>query len=36
MLDLSPHNPVPELNRTSFQSFRTIGIAKANELSPAG
>ena len=32
MLDLSPHNPVPELNRTSFQSFRTIGIAKANEL----
>ena len=32
MLDLSPHNPVPELNRTSFQSFRAIGIAKANEL----
>ena len=32
MLDLSPHNPVPELKRTSFQSFRTIGIAKANEL----
>ncbi len=32
MLDLSPHNPVPLLGRTSFASFRTIGKAKANEL----
>ncbi len=32
MLDLSPQNPVPVLDRSSFASFRTIGIAKANEL----
>lgn len=32
MLDLSPHNPVPELKRTSFNSFRTIGIARASIL----
>lgn len=32
MLDLSPHNPVPELKRTSFQSFRAIGIAQASIL----
>jgi len=31
-LDLSPQNPVPVLDRSSFASFRTIGIAKANEL----
>lgn len=32
MLDLSPQNPVPVLNRSSFDCFRTIGIAKANKL----
>lgn len=32
MLDLSPQNPVPALDRGSFNSFRTIGIAKANAL----
>ena len=32
MLDLSPENPVPVLDRSSFASFRTIGIAKANEF----
>lgn len=32
MLDLSPQNPVPALDRSSFNSFRTIGIAKANAL----
>jgi adhesin transport system membrane fusion protein len=32
MLDLSPHNPVPELKRTSFKSFRAIGIARASIL----
>ncbi|MBK7554211.1 MAG: HlyD family efflux transporter periplasmic adaptor subunit [Flavobacteriales bacterium] len=32
MLDLSPNSPVPALDRTSFQSFRTIGVARANTL----
>lgn len=32
MLDLSPHNPVPALERMSFTSFRTIGVARANSL----
>jgi multidrug resistance efflux pump len=32
MLELSPHNPVPALGRTSFRSFRTIGVARANRL----
>lgn len=32
MLDLSPHNPVPALDRSTFGCFRTIGKAKANEL----
>ncbi len=32
MLDLSPQNPVSALDRSSFQAFRTIGIAKANAL----
>jgi len=32
MLDLSPHNPVPLLNRSSFGCFRTIGKAKATDL----
>jgi multidrug resistance efflux pump len=32
MLDLSPQNPVPALDRSSFHSFQTIGIAKANVL----
>jgi len=31
MLDLSPHNPLPLLGRTSFASFRTIGKATASE-----
>lgn len=32
MLDLSPNSPVPALHRTSFRSFRTIGVARANSL----
>lgn len=32
MLDLSPHNPVTELDRSSFTSFRSIGISRANAL----
>lgn len=32
MLDLSPHNRVKALDRTSFRSFRTIGSARANDL----
>lgn len=32
MLDLSPQNPVPVLNRSSFNCFRTIGKARANDL----
>ncbi len=32
MLDLSPHNQVPLLDRTRFESFRTIGVARANKL----
>ena len=32
MLDISPHNPVPQLDRSSFGCFRTIGIARANAL----
>ena len=32
MLDLSPHNPVPALNRSSFGCFRVIGISRANAL----
>lgn len=32
MLDLSPDSPVPQLQRTSFNSFRTIGVARANDL----
>ncbi len=30
MLDLSPHNPVPVLDRSSFSCFRTIGKASAS------
>jgi len=30
MLDLSPDNPVPELDSSSFRSFRIIGVASAN------
>jgi len=32
MLDLSPHNPAPELDQNALQSFRTIGRARANDL----
>lgn len=32
MLDLSPDSPVPALTRTSFRSFRTIGVARASGL----
>ncbi|MBP6313294.1 MAG: HlyD family efflux transporter periplasmic adaptor subunit [Flavobacteriales bacterium] len=32
MLDLSPQNPGPELDSSTYASFRTIGVAKANEL----
>ncbi len=32
MLDLSPHNPVPVLNRSTFASFKAIGKASANAL----
>lgn len=32
MLDLSPSNPVPDLNRTPFACFRVIGKASANDL----
>jgi len=32
MLDLSPHNSVPVLNRSTFGCFRTIGVARANAL----
>ncbi len=32
MLDLSPDNPVHALDRTRFRSFRTIGVARANDL----
>ena len=32
MLDLSPQNPLPKLDSNTFGSFRTIGVAKANEL----
>lgn len=32
MLDLSPHNPVPTLDRSTFGCFRVIGIASANRL----
>ncbi len=32
MLDLSPHNPVPVLNRSTFGCFRAIGVARANAL----
>lgn len=32
MLDLSPHNPIPDLGISSFKSFRTIGVARANKL----
>ena len=32
MLDLSPHNPAPELDQDALQSFRTIGRARANDL----
>jgi multidrug resistance efflux pump len=32
MLNLSPHNPVPELERTSLKAFRTIGQAQANKF----
>ena len=32
MLNLSPHNRVPEPQRTSLRAFRTIGQARANKL----
>ncbi|MBL0037245.1 MAG: HlyD family efflux transporter periplasmic adaptor subunit [Flavobacteriales bacterium] len=32
MLNLSPNNRVPELQRTSLRAFRTIGQARANKL----
>lgn len=32
MLDLSPHNPVPTLDRSTFGCFRVIGIASATRL----
>ena len=32
MLDISPQNPVPALQRSSFTAFRTIGNARANKL----
>jgi len=32
MLDISPESQVPALDRTSFNSFRTIGVARANIL----
>lgn len=32
MLDISPNSPVPALNRRSFRSFRTIGVASASRL----
>lgn len=32
MLDLSPHNAVPSLDRSTFGCFRVIGIASANRL----
>ncbi|HRD52154.1 MAG TPA: HlyD family efflux transporter periplasmic adaptor subunit [Flavobacteriales bacterium] len=32
MLDLSPQNPVPALDRSPFACFRVIGIASANRL----
>ncbi len=32
MLDLSPHNPVPELSRSTFACFKSIGKARANDL----
>jgi len=32
MLNLSPDNRVPELQRTSFNSFRTIGQVRASKL----
>ena len=32
MLNLSPNDQVPQLDRTSFASFRTIGVARANIL----
>ena len=32
MLNLSPDNRVPELERTSLKAFRTIGQARANKL----
>ncbi len=32
MLDLSPNSPAPALQRKSFTSFRTIGVARASSL----
>ncbi len=32
MLDLSPNNPIPALDRTGLRSFDTIGVARANVL----
>ncbi|MBL7939663.1 MAG: HlyD family efflux transporter periplasmic adaptor subunit [Flavobacteriales bacterium] len=32
MLNLSPHNPVPVLDRSTFGCFRTIGRSKATDL----
>ncbi|HRH68345.1 MAG TPA: HlyD family efflux transporter periplasmic adaptor subunit [Flavobacteriales bacterium] len=32
MLNLSPHNPVPVLDRSTFGCFRTIGKSKATDL----